>query len=217
MFAEHGIIPSMRDTIFSNCKEVIAESGEIVLDSVLEDGVLKSIPIVGTITAICKTGINLRERHFIKETFAFVDAFNNGTITSEKLQAYRQLLEEDPQRAEQELEHIVLLLTSHLNTAQSKRLGAFYRHYVKGSINWSKFIELSEANSRLFEADFDLLKRINEETQVKNPYQAERLLALGLVKRVATTFTEGTLIVHDDLFSLSPFGKTFTQRCTIDE
>lgn len=210
-----NLIPSMRDTIFLDGKDIFNDIGEVFLDSLFEDGILKDIPIFNTVFALCKTGMNIRERHFLKETFYFIKSFNDGSIDEQKLSDYREMLINDPKRAEKELERVILLLNAHLNNEQSARLGCFYRHYIKKDISWDGFVELSEANSRLFEADFKLLVNLPKEPKEmkeRENYMCERLAALGLVQKLSPTVVGSTLEMRSDFYVISAFGKTFLQR-----
>ena len=158
---ESNLIPSMKETLFdpvaSNMDEALGEIAEVSLDAILEDGILKEIPVFGTVLALCKTGLNLREKNFIKQTAQFITEFNKGCIDQEKYKQYKKSLENDPKKAEKELGRVILLLDRMIEDTQSKVLGAFYRGYVAGEIKWEKFCELSEVNSRMFIIDYSLL------------------------------------------------------------
>lgn len=205
------IIPSMRDTIFNGFEDIVINNGEFLFDCLLDDGVFKEIPIFNTVWGLCKTGLNIRERHFLKETYCFVRAFNNGTINPEKLLKYREELISNPQKEEKEIERIILLLNAHLNSEQSVRLGCIYRNYVQGSISWQKFVELSEANSRLFEADYNLLLGLPNEPIQREDYMLDRLTGLGLTRRLSPSIAGNTLEMNKNYYVVSPFGKTFIQ------
>ncbi len=62
---ETNIIPSLKDTLFpsisSNMSDSLLEIAELGLDSVIDDGVVKDVSVLGTIAALCKTGYNLAE------------------------------------------------------------------------------------------------------------------------------------------------------------
>ncbi|CAG36145.1 hypothetical protein [Desulfotalea psychrophila] len=49
---------------------------EIAVDSVLENGFLKDIPIVGSAIAIFKTGIAVKERQYVKKLIRFLSELN---------------------------------------------------------------------------------------------------------------------------------------------
>ena len=56
----------------------ISEYAEIGLDAVMEEGVLKDIPIVSTAIALYKIGNSIKERHNLKKLLIFINEINNG-------------------------------------------------------------------------------------------------------------------------------------------
>lgn len=219
---ESNLIPSMKETLFdptvSGMGSTLEEIAEIGLDSVLQDGVLKDFPILGTVSALCKTGINLRERNFVRQTAAFITTFNNGTISEEKLNNYRQELENDPKRAERELGRVILLLDRMIEDFQSRMLGRFYSAYVRGAISWDKFVEISEVNTRMFISDYRELDYISrtpiqqtDELSDNRLYKIQRLESLGLVKENRVRLHSGNKLTFEnsnDRFVTTPLGGT---------
>jgi hypothetical protein len=51
----------------SNLENLGIDISELALDSVLKDGLLKDIPIVGTIVNFVKLGVNIHDRLFLKK------------------------------------------------------------------------------------------------------------------------------------------------------
>ena len=219
---ETNIIPSLKETLFypitTNLNDSLMEITEIGIDALLEDGMLKSIPVLGTIAALCKTGLNLRERNLIRQTAVFIMSFNDEKIDQKKLDAYREALK-DPKKAEKELGRVILLLDRFLEEKQSELLGRFYRTYVAGGIKWEKFIELSETIERMMVSDYEELISIArkpikaiESIPDRRMYRIQRLQSLGLVMENKAQVIDGSTILSsgtDDRFVLSPFGRTF--------
>ena len=220
---ESNIIPSMKDTLFNpvseNMKDSLIEIAELGLDAVLRDGVLKDIPILGTIAAFCKTRVALQERNLIRQTAVFITSFNDGTIPQEKLIEYRQALESNPKKAEKELGRVMLLLERILEEKQSHILGRFYNAYVRGALTWGKFVELSEVNLRMFLSDYKELESINrkpieqrEDVSDRRLYKIQRLESLGLVMENSTRLFEGNTLSYSNSeyrFNTTPLGCTF--------
>lgn len=215
------LVPALKDTLFTSTYEIAAEYAEIGIDSLLENDALKGIPVVGTLAAFCKVGYNIQERNLIKQTLNFVIGFNSGTLSQEKIDNYRDKLENEPSKAEKELGRVLIILGNHIESIQSQVLGSFYSAYVKGAISWDKFCELSEANRRMFVNDYNLLLdsannggiNIND----RELYQVDRLVSLGLLQY--NNRLGGTLIIdldnpqeetHDII--ITSFGKTFCQH-----
>jgi hypothetical protein len=101
---EYELIPALKDTILNPIEndmgDTIIDIAELGLDSVLQEGVLREVPIFGTIFSLCKTGVNIKERHLIRKTAKFITAFNQSELSNEQIEAYKVEFEKNPQKAE---------------------------------------------------------------------------------------------------------------------
>lgn len=140
------LVPALKDTLFSPTYEIVAEYAEIGIDALLDNEVLKGIPVVSTLSSICKIGYNLHERNLIKQTLAFITEFNSGSISQGKLNEHREKLEANPKEAEKELGRVLIILGNQVEQIQSQVLGSFYAAYVKGAISWEKLNEARFSN-----------------------------------------------------------------------
>ncbi len=217
------LVPSLKDTLFSPTYEIVAEYAEIGIDALLDSEVLKGIPMVGTLSSLCKVGYNLHERNLIKQTLAFIKEFNSGSISQEKLDEHREKLEANPKIAEKELGRVLIILGKQVEQIQSQVLGSFYAAYIKDAISWDKFCELSEANRRMFISDYQILfeAAINNGLKIQNRelYQVDRLISLGLMQnrnRLGGNVwnTMDNPEEQNDIIVTS-FGKTFYQNSPI--
>ena len=206
------LVPALKDTLFSPTYEIVAEYAEIGIDALLENEVLKEIPVVGTLSSLCKVGYNLHERNLIKQTLAFITEFNSSSISQEKLDEHREKLEENPKEAEKELSRVLIILGKQVEQIQSQVLGSFYAAYIKGAISWEKFCELSEANRRMFISDYQILDNTTKEDFLKlyNQFPNKQIFIsldqyLGDKKDIdAILFSSTRLVLSED----SPlFGK----------
>lgn len=109
------LVPALKDTLFSPTYEIVAEYAEIGIDALLDNEVLKGIPVVSTLSSICKIGYNLHERNLIKQTLAFITEFNSGSISQGKLNEHREKLEANPKEAEKELGRVLIILVTRSN------------------------------------------------------------------------------------------------------
>ncbi len=222
------LLPSFRDSVLSPISDPTIDLLEAGIDSVLETGALKAIPIVGTISAFCKVGINLHERNLLKQTFEFIKGFNDGSLNKETIEAHRLELESDPKKQEKELSRVIIILGKQVDELQSQVLGSFYSSFVRGSISWDKFCELSEANARMFSSDYPILTRAALENGInldsKELYQVDRLISLGLLsqqrrlgKPIFNVSGESLGLLNSSSpgekdVTMTSFGKTFYQH-----
>lgn len=68
---------SMEQTMEMSNLSVVGDIGEVVLDSALEDGVLKDIPIIGAIVGAYKCIRNIDDMLFTKKLIAFLWGFKD--------------------------------------------------------------------------------------------------------------------------------------------
>lgn len=192
------IVPAFETTLFdSTLSDACVDIAELGIDSLLDDGVFKSIPIVSTLIGFGKTAQNIHDRNLLKQTIKFINTFNEKSISSKKVEKYKNRLDSNSKYAEEELGRVIILLNSNVDLKKSELLAKFYRSYVNEDIDWSTFCELSDITSRLFISDLHLLfevykKKISDTSQCQT-YQADRLIALGLLDSAMKSMSIGSV------------------------
>lgn len=205
------LIPSLRNTILSPMTDPMADIGEIMIDSIFEDGLLKEIPIIRTIASFAKMGVSLRERNLAKNTYAFIYGLRNQQIPQDKLEKYRKRME-DPKQAEKELGYSLILLDKETQIKKAELYGKAYRLFINENISWNQYLELTEAISRMFMADFSHFNRIASASPLQagvrqeELYGFQRLKGLGLVAEEFFSGNESGLILGSR-FSITLFGQ----------
>lgn len=179
------LVPSLRDSLFNNSiKDLSVDITEIGVDVAINEGILSEVPIVKTVVAIGKTGLAIRERNLMKQTIAFINGVNEGDISEEQKNKYREKFTNNPKHASSELERVLILLDSNVDMFKSKMLGRLYGAYIKGAVSWDVFCEYSEVNRRMFVEDYKLLIKLatnNLSLSNQERYKMGRLISLGLV------------------------------------
>lgn len=192
------IVPAFETTLFdSTLSDACVDIAELGIDSLLDDGVFKSIPIVSTLVGFGKTAQNIHDRNLLKQTIKFINTFNEKSISSKKVETYKNRLDSNSKYAEEELGRVIILLNSNVDLKKSELLAKFYRSYVNEDIDWSIFCELSDITSRLFISDlhllFDVYKKKISDTSQCQTYQADRLIALGLLDSAMKSMSIGSV------------------------
>lgn len=195
------IIPSFKDSLFNgenNIKDDLLDIAEFGIDSILDDGVLKDIPIVRTLVGIRKTAQNIQDRNLLKQTLTFINEFNSGTIDEEKLKKYQNEINNDSVKAEKELGRIIILLDRFIENEKSKMLARLYKAYINQKITWDEFCEFSEIINRLFIQDIGVLTKmrnleIDTMYSKEEAFKVERLHSLGLAGIAEKPLTWGDL------------------------
>lgn len=175
------LVTEFKNSLFNDdVTDLCIDLTEIGIDSVMDDGVLSEVPIAKTIVALGKMGLALRERNMLKQTLAFIRAFNSETISDEQLQKYKDKISND-KYAEKELGRVLYLLDRNIDNVKSAILGNIYNAYVNEKIGWDRFCELSEVNERMLISDYKMLLSGKKMQYTNGNYVISRLIALGIM------------------------------------
>ena len=188
---KNEIVPSFQKSLFNDdIGDAIKDFAEISIDSIMEDGVIKNIPIVQLLLGVGKAGLNIRDRIIVKQTLVFLKEFKSGKISEEKYNEHKEQLSNDPKFADKELSVVIAFLSDIYEEKSSKIAARMYLSYINRDLCWEKFKELLEVNRRLFLDDLIALQSLSndyyrsEEFYHVHPiedYRFSRLVALGLV------------------------------------
>ena len=170
-----------KNSLINNAETGLEDYLELAVDNFIEDGILKDIPIVSSIVNGLKFAKNIYDRNLLKQTLVFISELNNGTLSKDKLIAYKSTIENNPKKCEEELGRILKLL----NSEKSIILAKFFKSYINEEITWNEFCEYSEIINRIFVQDISMLIKIyNNEVaynEGRERFRIERLVAVGLI------------------------------------
>ena len=149
------LVDDFEKSLFNSSENVISDYLEIGIDSLMNEGILKELPIVNTIVGVLKVGKNVHDRNLLKQTLTFINEFNNNQISDDKLERYKLTIEMNPKRCEEELGRILLLLNNFIDKEKSVMLAKLFKAYVEKIVSWNEFCEYSEIINRLFIQDIN--------------------------------------------------------------
>lgn len=88
------LIPAFETTLFDpTLSDACLDIAELGIDSLLDEGLFKSIPVVSLLVGVGKTAQNVHDRNLLKQTIKFINTFNQRSISQEKINKYRNKLE----------------------------------------------------------------------------------------------------------------------------
>ena len=70
----------MKDEIIS----LLSNYGEVTLDCFMQDGVIKDLPIIGSIFSMVKIGADIRDRIFVEKIKSFIENIDRNQKWKEK-------------------------------------------------------------------------------------------------------------------------------------
>jgi len=210
---------ALSDEVFNASSDLI-EAG---LDSVLEDGLLKEIPVISSAVSICKIGDKIRRKTYLKKLSSFVIAFNHGIKDSGKEEYYKsRIVNKSDKNLEKELEYICILIDRYVDYDKPQKMANLYIAFLDGIITWNVFTKSAEALDRLLPGDYqELLKKEWENIEDNNVSDSLlRLTSIGFVigssKNPYDKSGNGNLVFPSLTmkdYKLTEFGKTFLSIC----
>ena len=188
---EQSLALSFGNSLTEEVSGITGEYVEIGLDALVEDGILKDIPIVSTAVSIYRIGKSIRERHHVAKLISFLNEINKGIADEEKRQKYREKFCRNEKFRNQELEYILILVDRYISFDKPQMLAKLYLAYLDGEIIWEEFTMYAEVIDRFLLLDCRTLTSDAERFIVPRGIVGSesilRLVALGLMAEVTNT------------------------------
>lgn len=143
---------------------------ELGLDLVVEDGILKDIPIVGTIAKSLKAVGNIRDRWYLRKLLPFLQK-----VGETNQQQREKFIEDNCQDVRQFEEAVLLILEQADNMEKPSLIGKIFKACILGKIRYGDAIILSEMVNRALWGDLEAMLNVGEDK-----HQKQRLFLSGL-------------------------------------
>ncbi len=154
--------------------DMLADWGEVTLDSFLANGPIKDIPVLGTARNIIRIGKSIREAFFIQKLTKFV---RGGTsIDPVNRRRFRDRLAKDRGFAKRTATHLVIVLDRLDELEKAALLARIFAAYIDGSISQQQMRRLTTVLDRTLLDDLTALKKFvreNDPLDLENFYGLE--------------------------------------------
>lgn len=210
------LVTKFNDSLVISSADVIGDYLELGIDSVMDNEILKEVPIFKSLLSVINIYGNIRERNCLKNLTIFINELNSGNILTEKLKSHQEELKNNPKKAEKELGRILIILDQTIDNQKAFYYGKLYKAYINEIISWDLFVEFCEINDRLYIGDFNLLaliynKSISDTTNRKDLYKIERLNSVGVIGLTPKSIRIGRSSSRQDSYiSLNETGRLYT-------
>jgi hypothetical protein len=187
--------------------DAIFDLAEVALDQNLAEGVLKDVPIVGTLVTLARAGQSVSEELFLRKLARFLADLNAVPVEERE-----KLLEQYPDTSEEQRvlgENLLLALERLDDIKKPAILARFFAAYIRSKIDYFTFTRLARALEKF---NIELLPNLRlfytrEVPAVGTPEEIIHELSLaGLV----TVGLEGSGTFNGSAgYRYSELGKTF--------
>lgn len=205
--------------------ELAQDYAEMSIEALTESPIVKELPVVKTVVAFFKTGLAIRERHFIKKILAFLKELHTGAVENENAREYRKRINSDESFRGKVVEHLLVVIDRFTTVDKAQVLGHLFKSHVNGKINWEDFVALSIVVDALQPRGY---KFLDELATLDIPFARQQhdtaeeafLFAAGIGTRYGTRFkvTEfGKMLwVHGVRPFLNSFAKKYARPDAVD-
>lgn len=209
------LVVSLENSLSSDICDTVGDLVEVGRDAVMDDGILKDIPILSTVVGLYRIGYTIRERHEIKQLALFVAELNRGCTDESKRKQLLEKLNSDTRKSKQEIEYILVVLDNYLEYEKSQMLAKLYIAYLEGTITWAEFAEYASMVKQLIPGDLKLLEERHMVRKQSQCAELLRLLSLGLMyQQDSPLFPDGDYtVIKNELasFTITEFGDKFIE------
>lgn len=164
-------INTFSETIKNSDLSSIVQSGmEIGVDSIINDGILKDIPIVGTLVNLIKSAYSINTYLFLKKIIAFLNGIAD-IGEAERNKMISEIDESDKYKIKVG-EKLLFILDKCDDIEKASLISKAFSSFIKKEIDYSEYIKIAHIINNIFIEDFDGFvkidpKKIYEEDAVK--------------------------------------------------
>jgi len=181
---------------------ILSDVAELTLDQLLDDGIVKDIPVFGTLAKLYKAGIGVKNFLFARKLQRFLSAISS--VPPNERQAFTQRLEDDKPLRKQVGETLLLILDRLDDMRKPDLVARAFVAYLKKEIDFASFQRMSSVIDRCFLPDLNSIRgKVSQEKFA--PHVAMSLTACGLLE--LERFGPG----DDALYLVTQFGKSFAR------
>ncbi|MBN3897185.1 MAG: hypothetical protein HWQ41_18485 [Nostoc sp. NOS(2021)] len=195
----------MKDSeITSQSLELFTEIAEVVIDSLMEDGLLKDIPFISLAVKVANIGKTVSDRIFLTKVKKFLLYLDKVPVREK--QSFLKTLDDEPEKKSKLGEYLVLIIDRIDDLDKTQILAELFLNLIKEKINLETFRRLASAVNIAFVED---LKKLIKNT--KNSEDLGNLIGSGLTEVSSTgVILSGYDVVHNSV-RISALGKLFVK------
>lgn len=124
-------------------QDVIVDLSETTIDSLLKDGVLKDIPIIGILFGIAKTTLTVQDKLFTKKLMVFLLQLKKTSNESRKKQIEK--IENDNEYKTKVGEKLLYIIDKCEDHEKAKYIGKLFQCFIEEKIEYDNFLRASRS------------------------------------------------------------------------
>lgn len=186
---QNDLLQPMIEQLMGNGIDLTQDYAEMALDYFLDPGILKDIPLVGSVVRAGQVTLMIKNLVMARNYYVFITDLRNDKVTAKRLQKHIDKLQKNPQQLFKELEILLVYIEQYQEAEKARYMANIYRAYLKSSvegIDWETATVFFEILGRLLPQDIRDLKKMQNIGATKETFSNHagllRLSALGLLQ-----------------------------------
>jgi hypothetical protein len=176
---ENNLGLAFQDTLFDDSiKDLTVEYLELGIDTLTDNELIKTIPIIKTLNGLYGFSRSIREYYLTKKILRFL--FQIKDIPKDEINNMLKKLENNESYNKDFGENLVLLLDRFENINKSDLLGQSFKMFLKEKLSFEDFLRASHIIDKSFFYDLLKLKKIKDGFEI-DIISKENLFSLGLL------------------------------------
>ena len=186
---EKKLIAPMIDCLTGNGIDLVQDYTEIALDSFLDQGLLKDVPVIGTALKLGQSVLSVRNLIMARNYYIFISDLRKEKKTDAELQRHIREFENKPKKIQKELELLLIYMDRYKEEEKAQYMANIYRAYLNNSvagINWETAAAFFEILDRILLQDIRDLETVVKKGANKENFSDHssllRLSSLGVLQ-----------------------------------
>lgn len=135
----------------SDLADISVDIAEVSIDSLLKDGLLKDLPIVGTMYSLAKFGANIHDRLFLKKILSFLRELQN--VNPAKRQKIIEEINSSKKYRVKVGEKLLYILDSCDDHVTAENVAKLFDAFLKSEIDYDDFLDASSIIKDINQSD----------------------------------------------------------------
>lgn len=191
----------------SEGKDLLLEAAEFSLDALIDDGVVKDIPFVGTVAKLYGIAVRAQGYIFTKKVRQFLTEL--ATIPKAEREQFARRLKRHPEERERTADALLTMLDKLDDMAKAPMLARAFSRYIQDEFDFPTFRRLAVAIDRCLVHDLRELDKLEEKPVELEGYIGDLLVSAGVVRLCGMHSIGGGR--SKKTYALSELGELFLQ------
>src|SRR5690606_4404137 len=125
-----------------NFQDTIVDLGETAIDTILEDGILRDIPFLGTIFGLTKATMSIQDKLFVKKILTFLLQLKDTDLEQRRKQIEK--IDRDSKYKIKVGEKLLYIIDKCEDNEKAVYLGKLFQCYIEEKLSYEDFLRASK-------------------------------------------------------------------------